>query len=174
MGSDKALLPYGKGLSFAENLIMNYSEFGARPIVMVVNNMLDLSGFDASQFVTVVNEHTDWGRSYSILLGTKRIPKDCACFLHNIDNPFIGTELLRLMLSTNMPDSYSVPVYEVRGGHPVLLGKGIVDYLQNLDEVPDFREVLKQFNRVEVPYSDEQILWNINTPVDYERFINTG
>jgi CTP:molybdopterin cytidylyltransferase MocA len=171
MGSDKALLPYGNGLSFAENLIKSYSESGAQPVVVVVNNTLDLSGFDPSQLVTVVNERTDWGRSYSILLGTKRIPKDCACFLHNIDNPLIGTELLRLLLSTNMPDSYCVPVYQGRGGHPVLLGKRIVEYLQKLDEMLDFREVLKQFKRIEVLYPDERILWNINTPADYKKFL---
>lgn len=171
MGSDKALLPYGKGLSFAENLIKSYSEFGAQPVVMVVNNTLDLSGFDTSLFVTVLNEHTDWGRSYSILLGIKRIPKDCACFLHNIDNPFVGTELLRLLLSTNMPDSYSVPVYQGRGGHPVLLGNRIIEYLQNLDEVPDFREVLKEFSRIGMTYGDERILWNINTPAEYDKFL---
>jgi CTP:molybdopterin cytidylyltransferase MocA len=171
MGSDKALLPYGNGMSFAENLIKSYSEFGAQPVVVVVNNTLDLSGFDTSQFVTILNEYTDWGRSYSILLGTKRIPKDCDCFLHNIDNPFVGTELLSLLLSTNIPDSYSVPVYQGRGGHPVLLGKRIVEYLQNLEEVLDFRKVLKQFNRIEVPYNNERILWNINTPVDYEKFL---
>jgi molybdenum cofactor cytidylyltransferase len=171
MGSDKALLPYGNGLSFAENLIKSYSEFGAQPVVMVVNKNLDLSGFNTSQSVTVLNEHTDWGRSYSIFLGSKKAQKDYACFLHNIDNPFVGTELLNLLLDTIKPDSYVVPGYQGKGGHPVLLGKRIVGYLQNLDEVHDFREVLKLFNRIEVPYNDERILWNINTPVDYEKFL---
>jgi molybdenum cofactor cytidylyltransferase len=171
MGSDKALLPYGNGLSFAEKLIKSYSEFGTQTVVVVVNKNLDLSGFDTSQLVTVLNEHTDWGRSYSIFLGSKKVQNDCTCFLHNIDNPFVGTELLNLLLDTIKPDSYVVPVYHGKGGHPVLLGNGIVGYLQNQDKVFDFREVLNQFNRIEVPYNNEQILLNINTPEDYEMFL---
>ena len=173
IGTDKALLAYGNGFSFAEHLIKSYSGFGVHPVVMVVNTMLDLSGFATSQYVTVLNEHTDWGRSYSIMLGTRKVPKKCSCFLHNIDNPCIGNELLSLLLEANEPDSYVVPVFQGRGGHPILLGNRIVEYLQNMDEVPDFREVLKQFNRIEVPYGDERILWNINTPAEYERFIKT-
>jgi molybdenum cofactor cytidylyltransferase len=173
MGTDKALLDYGNGFSFAEHLIKSYSGYGAQPVVMVVNTMLDLSGFDTSQFDAVLNEHTDWGRSYSIVLGAGRVPKENSCFLHNIDNPFSGNELLNLLLEGNKSDSYVVPVFQGRGGHPVLLGNRIVEYLQNLDEVPDFREVLKQFNRIEVPFGDERILWNINTPAEYERFIKT-
>jgi molybdenum cofactor cytidylyltransferase len=171
MGTDKALLAYGNGFSFAEHLIKSYSGFGALPVVMVVNKMLDLSGFDTSQFVTILNEHINRGRSYSIILGAGKVPKECSCFLHNIDNPCIGTELLNLLLEADKPDSYVVPVYQGRGGHPVLLGNRIVEYLQNMDEVPDFREVLKEFTRIEVPYGDERILLNINTPVEYERFL---
>ncbi len=60
-----------------------------------------------------------------------------------------------------------------KGGHPVLLGSGVVDIIRALDEGVDFRDVLKRFPRIEVPWPGEGILWNINTPGDYERFMKS-
>ena len=171
MGSDKALLPFSDGLSFAGHLINSYSGFGAHPIVLVVNKNLDLSKMDQGQYDLLLNEYPDLGRSYSILLGTRNVPKDCPCFLHNIDNPFIESELLEGLMDGVVPDGFAVPVCSGRGGHPILLGEQVINYLQNLNELPDFRTVLKQFRKIEIPCNDQRILLNINTDEDYRMFL---
>jgi molybdenum cofactor cytidylyltransferase len=171
MGSDKAQLQAGNGFSFAGKLVKGFTEFGVHPLVMVVNKNIDLSELYPTQIVITLNEHLEKGRSWSILLGMKNVPGDCPCFLQNIDNPYIENELMDMLLDAVRPDCYVVPVYEGRGGHPVLLGEQIVNYLKNLNDLTDFREVLKQFIRVEIPFPDERILWNINTPDDYTRFL---
>jgi len=171
MGSDKAQLPAGNGFSFAGKLVKGFSEFGVHPIVVVVNKNIDLSELNPLQIITTLNEHLEKGRSWSILLGMKDVPGDCSCFLQNIDNPYIENELLDLLLDSVKPDSYAVPVYQGRGGHPVLLGGQIVNYLKNLNDLPDFKEVLKLYKRIETPYYNERILLNINTPEDYDRFL---
>jgi len=170
MGKDKALLPYGNGLCFAENLIKSFSDYGCKPVVLVVNETFDGVLLRNGDFIPVVNHKLNLGRSYSIHLGLQLIPKEASCFIHNIDNPFIEKKLLGNLLEAIDDDSYSVPVFKGKGGHPVLLGKSVTEHIRQQAFSMDFREELKKFHRIEIPWPDKRILWNINTPEDYIRF----
>lgn len=170
MGKDKALLPYGKGLCFAENLIKSFSLYGCKPVVFVVNEALDTAQLRNCDFIPVINRNLNLGRSYSIHRGLQLIPAGNSCFIHNIDNPFIEKKLLGNLLEAIDDVGYTVPIFEGKRGHPVLLGKSVTDHLRKQPFPMDFREELKKFPRIEVPYSDKRILWNINTPEDYTLF----
>jgi molybdenum cofactor cytidylyltransferase len=174
MGSDKAMLMHINGETFASRMVQNYSSFGAMPVVLIVNNQFAQEDLKSKRLIHVLNEHVDFGRSYSIFIGIKQVPQDFACFIQNIDNPFFETALLERMLEQSENDGFVLPVYNGRGGHPVLLGKNVVSYIQGLNEMTDFRDVLKKFKRITLPYENERILWNINTPGEYERFLITG
>ncbi len=170
MGSDKALLQHTNGTTFAENLLVNYTEAGADTVVIVVNKSFDLLQIKSRSSVCVVNDHVEYGRSYSIKLGIQHIPAGNACFIQNIDNPCIDQNLLWALLYAVKDDAYVIPVSKGRGGHPVLLGKGIVRTMINKDPFVDFREVLKKFHRIEILWEDPGILLNINTSEDYLKF----
>jgi CTP:molybdopterin cytidylyltransferase MocA len=170
MGFDKALLTFPAGLNFADHLGTVYHAFGAEPVVLVVNRTFDRSKVDPGLFVFVANEHVEKGRSYSIRLGIKKITAGSVCFIHNVDNPFADLLLFDLLLAAVSPDGYVVPVCDGRGGHPVLLGSNVVEYLRKSEIPADFRMALQQFRRMEIPFMDERILRNINTPADYEEF----
>jgi CTP:molybdopterin cytidylyltransferase MocA len=170
MGKDKALLPYGNGLCFAENLINCFSNYGCNPVVLVVNETFDTAQLRNCDFMQVINHNLDLGRSYSIHLGLQLIPKGTSCFIHNIDNPFIEKKLLYNLMEAIEPDNYTVPVFEGKRGHPVLLGKSAAEHLRGQPFSMDFRDKLKKFPGIEVSWPDKRILWNINTPEDYIRF----
>jgi molybdenum cofactor cytidylyltransferase len=121
----------------------------------------------------VVNKDVGRGRSWSIKLGINRVPGGSGCFIQNIDNPFADKALLATMHSTLKADGYVVPVFSGKRGHPVLLGSRVVDSIRSREEEFDFRDVLKRFTRIEVPFEGEGILWNINTPGEYERFMKS-
>ncbi|MCK9424032.1 MAG: NTP transferase domain-containing protein [Bacteroidales bacterium] len=167
MGSEKALLPFLNGSTFAGHLINTYLDFGCKPIVLVHNERLDLSQIKSGFFVTVINENQERGRSWSIHLGLQQIPEGLACFLQNIDNPFVQPDLLNEMIEKVTPDGYVLPVFQGRGGHPVLLGHKAASFFRNRERIGDFRESLKNFERQEVRSSSDKILWNINTREDY-------
>lgn len=171
MGRDKALLAYRDGQTFAGHLVSSYSTFGAKPVVLIVNEKHCYTDFDNSSLIQVINKHVEYGRSYSIFIGMQQIPAGSACFIQNVDNPFFDPDLPGQMIARSEKDGFVVPVWKGRGGHPVLLGQNVVSHIQGLNEMTDFREVLKKFNRITFPYEDERILWNINTPGEYERFI---
>ena len=171
MKREKALLPYGNGLTFFGQLIKIYTGFGCEPIIMVVNEQFKPSNPDAGRVEYVLNEHTEWGRTYSIQLGLQKMSLVPACFLQNIDNPFVSPELLRQMHAGIRPEGYVVPVYKGKGGHPILLGRQLMDHLRNREKIPDLRDALKAFKRIDIPFDDERIHLNINTPEDYNSFL---
>jgi CTP:molybdopterin cytidylyltransferase MocA len=171
MGRDKALLQAGNGLTFVKNLVTLFGQYGCDPVILVVNEQFDPSPFRAENIITVVNRNTEKGRSWSICLGLEQVPGGRACFIQNIDNPFAGPGLLDVLVKAMTPDGYMVPQCNGRGGHPILLGSEVADDLRQQKEFTDFRFELQRFNRVEVPYNDERILWNINTPDEYKEFL---
>lgn len=171
MGCDKALLSIGHGETFAGHLMRCYGLYGCRPVVLVVSDNTDTSRLQQKNILTVINHHVNLGRSHSIRLGLSHIPAGSECFIHNVDNPFLEPDLLDRLLELVQPDAYVVPVFEGRGGHPVLLGRQVADYIRSQDNPAGFREALNHFTRIELPFPEESILWNINTPEEYQKFI---
>jgi len=171
MGCDKALLSIGHGKTFAGHLMHGYRLYGCRPVVLVVNENTDISQLQQTNILTVINHQVHLGRSHSIRLGLSHIPVGSECFIHNVDNPFLKPDLLDRLLELVQPDAYVVPVFEGRGGHPVLLGRQVADHIRSQEHPADFREALSRFKRMELPFPEENILWNINTPEEYQKFI---
>jgi len=172
MGRDKALLPNGAGLTFAGHLVNRFNDYGCDPVILVVNAQHDPSLFQTENLVTVVNHHIEKGRSRSIHLGLQKVPEGHVCFIQNVDNPFLENVLLNMLMESLPPDGYVVPVYRSKGGHPILLGMQVVDFLRSQKDLTDFRRELDRFVGVEVPFPDERILLNINTPGDYQEFMH--
>lgn len=170
MGQSKDTLPYGNGLTFAGQLISAYSQSGYGPIIMVVNERFNVNFTIEKMVQFVINHHVDRGRSWSIHLGLQHIPSGHSCFIQNIDNPFADAGLLLQMSAAIMPERYIVPVFNGKGGHPVLLGNKVVDQLRKKSSIPNLREALEENERFEVVSPDDRILLNINTPEAYHNF----
>ena len=172
MGGDKALLSIREGVTFAGHLVNCFGAYSCKPVILVVNEKFDNLRFQSEKVITVVNHTLEKGRSWSVLLGLKQVPAGSACFIQNVDNPFLDPLLLDRLIESVPHDGYAVPVYQGQGGHPILLGTKAVDFFRRMAELPDFREVLQQMTRTEVDFPDERILWNINTPDDYKQFLH--
>ncbi len=170
MGTPKALLRHSSGSNFAGFLVNSYKLFGCAPVVLVVNPQLELPEIQSDCFELIVNPQPSRGRSYTIMLGLHKVPEGSPCFIHNVDNPFMEHELHDAMIGKSAPDNYVVPVFNGHGGHPILLGSSIADILRNRNDISDFRQVLHDFHRVEIPYDDKRILLNINSPEDYDQY----
>jgi CTP:molybdopterin cytidylyltransferase MocA len=174
MGTPKALLRHASGTSFARYLLNCFGLYGCSPVILVVAAGNDFPELHMGSHILVVNQNPEKGRSHSIHLGIQYIPPGFACFIHNVDNPFLSPELLDELVSRFAPGQYTVPVFQGRGGHPVLLGRCIVDVLKKSDPSVDFRETLNDFARVEAPFNSGQILININTQQDFTQYRRPG
>jgi len=170
MGRDKIFLPAGAGVTFAGHLINGFVGYGCSPVVLVVNDQTDTSQLNHDELLIEVNHHVNLGRNHSIELAIRHVPPGFGCFIQNVDNPFIEDGLLDKLVRATVPDGYAVPVYRGKGGHPIALGREVVEFLREQEGLPDLRQVLQKFSMAEVPYPDERVLWNINTPEDYDNF----
>ncbi len=94
-------------------------------------------------------------------------------FIQNIDNPFVNVGLLMNLQNWLGEADFAVPMYEGRGGHPVLLSHEIFESIKNdFNNNDRFDEVLKSFNRQDVIVNDPYIGVNINTQEDYLKYFS--
>lgn len=177
MGFSKALLQFPDGTLFLEFLLARYQECGIKNIVVVINPLAyeslyrcrpDL--FDYVRFIK--NPFPERGRSYSVALGIGELNKYEPLFIQNIDNPFINNGLIHGLYSALGPNSYVVPVYHKKKGHPVLLsGQVVGDFPLDPDKDLRMDHFLDKYKRVDFDTTFEEVLFNINTPAEYELFI---
>ncbi len=170
MGKPKALLPYDENESFAFHLLKAYDTIGVKPLIFVLNDQTDIHLPEKKNIIIIKNKNPEYGRSHSIKLALEQIPEGYATFIHNIDNPYAEKDLLKKMIDLLNDENYVVPVFKGKGGHPVLLGMNIINFLKNMGEFSNLKDILVKFNRRELIYDDEEILRNINTPEDYRKF----
>jgi CTP:molybdopterin cytidylyltransferase MocA len=167
MGCPKALLRHNSGVSFLRFLLNGYLGYGCDPLVVVAGQELDRPEWKQGGHHLVINHQPEMGRSFSLFLGFQRIPEGSACFIHNVDNPCLVHDLLETLAANALTDGYIVPVFQGRGGHPVLLGPKVIETAKTLIPPFDFRDLLKGFKKYEVEWPGGDILLNINTQTDY-------
>ena len=171
MGTCKTHLTFQNGTTFADHLGASFLRYGCSPVILIVNAAFAANRPVLHKVLQVINSKVHLGRFYSIQLGIQHVPEDTACYIQNVDNPYLEPGLLSLLINAVEPGNYAVPVYKEKAGHPILLGSKIVSTIRGHHGDADFREILRQFTRIEVTYPGDQILWNINTPADYKEFL---
>jgi len=172
----KPFLLFSPRITFIEKLIRIYSKFGCRKIIAVVNKKYFvenyLSEITSNFNVTfVINKHPESGKFYSLKLGISKLTSEKYCFIQNIDNPFTNLSLLNRLNKVKSPKGYATPVFKGKGGHPILIGGGIIHGIKN--ELPNdinLRVFLNKYQRIETPTNYEKITANINTLNDYRKY----
>ena len=173
MNYPKALLKFDDNINFLQKIVNEYSNFGCGKIITVLNSSLESMTVSVENSEIILNYHPDFGRFYSIKSGLNEIRNSEYCFIQNIDNPFINHNILDL-LSENIYDADCIiPFFEGRGGHPILIGKKIInDILSKEENNLNLKDFLKKYNCIRIETHDEKILININTPEDYKLYFS--
>ncbi|MHB8259065.1 MAG: nucleotidyltransferase family protein [Bacteroidia bacterium] len=178
MHSPKPFLKYGSR-TFIEKIIDEFDVCNFSEIVVVLNHELlgvtnegDISKV-LEKCTIVKNDNPEMGRYHSIKLGVNRIIGADFCFIHNVDNPFVSSLLIKKLYMNRNENGYTLPVYKGRGGHPVLISKKIIEAInKDIVTLATLKDVLKNFNRKELEVEDERILININSPEEYQQAMN--
>lgn len=178
MGHSKAFLKWDKHTTFLEKIIQEYTSFESGQVIVVLNpdgyqQILNEYPAVAEYCEIIINPHPEKGRLISLKLGVSDLPQGTACYVQNVDNPFVTAEVLDAMDDLVEPDVYVVPVYDGKGGHPVLMGASVIDYISEIQEEDmDLHLILQKFKRIEVETKDKKILININTEEDYKKYFH--
>jgi molybdenum cofactor cytidylyltransferase len=184
IGVPKLSLRFRGGVSFAQQCVASFLDFGCRQVALVVNEQgfqwmeRHVPEFPAEARV-VINSQPELGRLHSLELGLLSLNGTPPVFVHNVDNPFVNPTILQALqkeYSTTIPyghtpeaDHYFSPVFGGRGGHPVLLTPGVVRAIgRKKSDAISLKAFLSGFHRVRVPVTDPHVLVNINTMEDYQ------
>lgn len=178
MKTHKALLPYNEGLTFLDKILNTYVSWGCSRIVVVAGEDLADQIRDAHPSISqaslsiAVNNHPEFERFYSVKLGVSDLTEASFCFIHNVDNPFTTASVLDHIWRMREEGDYISPVFESKGGHPVLLNRKSINFIRDYpSDQAVLRDVLSELNGLRTEINDERVLININTPEDYERHI---
>jgi len=177
MGSDKLCLKLPSGETFLSYLLSAYQRFGCTPCIVVVNqktqpHALQIIKSGSVPATVVVNPNPEAGRFLSLQMGLQALKNPTGVFLQNIDNPFVNEELLQHLIANSNAGDFVVPVYGIKGGHPVLLNPKVVNsILLHPDPHTPLNGFLKNFQKAILSTSDRRILTNINTPDDYREYL---
>jgi len=178
MGQPKFGLKFNKKTTFLEEIIGRYISFGCMQIIVVLSEtgmeyLTSKSIELPSNCRIVINSHLEWERFYSVKIGLAGLQPKTNAFIHNADNPFVKTKILNGMSQLSSKSNYVVPIYENRGGHPILLSKKVINNLI-AEERNDLilSNFLKKYDKKILIVTDPTVLVNINTIEDYNRYFD--
>lgn len=177
MGQEKALLPFSKSQSFVCHIIETYLQIKELSVYVVVNKKNELlikeTCREFIQRITfIINPNPENGRLSSIQLGIEQLKQDRGLFIQNIDNPFVELDLLNAMLKNYQSNSFLVPQYHGKNGHPLLLGSLLIKEMkQNAKSISDLKSFLNSKKKRSLPVDNKAILANINSPEEYQKWL---
>jgi len=173
MTSPKPLLKFNSKQNFIEKIIFENNLFGIEKTIVVTNSNLLLKIKKQKKIEIIVNDNFKETRILSIYLGLKIAKNYDYCFLQNVDNPFITSDILTYIFSERQSDKVIVPYFNNCGGHPVLLPKKIINDILKINyQNKNFKEILNNFDIVKLGIPKSEILVNINNNNDYQKYFS--
>lgn len=178
----KSYLLYKGGKTFLENLAEGYSRAGIKKSCIVINKEYCEGEWEqfferAKLFISIIEKtNSAQGRFHSLKLGLKNLPDIEFCFIHNVDNPFIDMNTIEYLWRQRKSYGYTVAVHNGKRGHPLLISKYVIQRINELeDNEYNLKDILSEFPMRVAEVDSQEILLNINTPEDYEKYVvNTG
>ncbi len=177
MGRNKALLPW-RDSTFIETILKNYRNLHCQPLIVVLNR--DAASVEqricSEDIVIGRNDDPASDMMASIRIGVALLPAEISAFyLHPVDHPAVAFETLVRLLDSwlNFPEKAHKPVFQNRGGHPILLGRPWASRISHSPESSTLWDLLRVWKDevVAVPVEDPGILLNVNCPEDYRRIL---
>lgn len=174
MGYPKPWLRWAEASTYAERILGTYRALGLSELVLVLNAefarepWLDALARASSMASLVLNPDPDAGRMRSIFLGMRAIASD-KVFLHNVDSPFVGPEVIQALMRNDGDEQVIIPASQGKGGHPVLVKAAVKrEVLAAYHRHATLKDLLGGFTRKYVEVSSPSVLANINTPADLQ------
>lgn len=167
MGRWKPLLPF-RGGTIVGTVIEAALEACSRVILVTGFRGDELAARFAGTPRVLVVENPDWafGMFSSIQRGAARV--ESARFFVNLgDMPFIDSAIYRALLNAPEAD-FVFPVHGGMHGHPVLLnGRARAAVLAADPTAGDMKEIARRLSVVEIPWPDDAVLRDVDTPSDF-------
>ncbi|HEX9676369.1 MAG TPA: nucleotidyltransferase family protein [Anaerolineales bacterium] len=178
MGRPKLTLPWGTGGSVISQVVARFRKAGAEPLLVVTGGDREeieraLQGAGAQ---CLFNPNYRQGKMLSsIKVGLGRLLDGDAeaALVAPADLPSLTVETLRSLLDhrRRSGEDLIVPSYEMRRGHPVLIGRPQWQDVLELKEGETLRNFLRRkADQIDyVVVDDPGVIQDLDTPEDYEQ-----
>jgi molybdenum cofactor cytidylyltransferase len=180
MGRDKALLPW-RDTTFVESAMRAMEPVTDLVIVVCgANSELLSSVVSAAGAYLAINPHPERGQFSSLRVGVQEVlsrGRDAA-LITLVDRPAPRLETVRKLKQEFLdapPDIWAVvPQFEDRHGHPFAAGREMIEAFLRAPADSTAREVEHEHQRHirYVDVDDPLVVWNVDTPEDYQRILN--
>ena len=176
MGQLKALLQW-QGASLLEHQVKTLLAAGADRVVVVVGHRADeltalLEGMDRVSWK--LNPDYLQGKTTSTKTGLSALVPGRAdtLLVLNVDQPRSEATVSYLLDQHRRSGSLiTIPEFQGKGGHPLLLNASLLDELLQIEEETlGVKAVVRrhQSSTSRVPMDGPEVLWDLNTPEQYE------
>jgi len=179
MGQVKLLLPW-KGKTILEHVLGNLLQSRVDEVILVLGHEADrfLGKISEPKIKIVFNPAYGEGMSSSLRKGLMAMGEKAEAFLVVLgDQPGIRPEIINQLIQafrqTRKIRKIVLPTYQSRRGHPVLFSSEYGEEILRLKGDVGARQILRDHPEdiVEVETDSEAILWDIDTPEDYQEHL---
>ncbi len=176
MGVTKALLPW-KGVPLLDHQITALGRAGIDTVIVVLGHHADdLEAVIGSRpgVTAVVNSDYAQGKTTSIKAGLRALPDGLtsSIVILNVDQPRESATIQTLLRRHREAQALiTIPTYQGKGGHPIVVDYSLLDDLLAVDEDTQGLKALVRRNedrsqRIEMA---ADVLWDLNTPEEYQQ-----
>jgi molybdenum cofactor cytidylyltransferase len=175
MGQLKALLPW-QGVSLLEYQVTALKNAGIDRVVVVLGHQAERLRpiVEGQEGVSLVfNPDYLQGKTTSIKAGLKALETSdpAALVILNIDQPR-RTETIQFLLQKHCAGDalITIPTYQGKGGHPIILAPSLLGELLLIDEETQGMKAVAQRHKAHtqrVEMESPEVLWDLNTPEQY-------
>lgn len=176
MGRSKALMDW-RGVPFVRACALTAISSGLDPVFVIVGEDKARISEVLRDLPVEVVENANWsdGQSTSVQVGITHLPPwiGGVVFLL-VDQPQIPVPLIRKLLTEHSSTLGSI-IYPVSGGrraNPVLFDRTTFSALLKIQGDMGGRAIFPKFPLNSIPWFDESILIDVDTPEDYQRLLN--
>ena len=183
MGSPKALLAASDDRIFVTRIVRTWHTADVHDIVVVTGRDHDAVAAalarDAPTPLPLIVRNIDPSRGQlsSLLVGLDAIVRDSTTgvLMTLVDVPLASTETVRAVIAAWRRSRAPIvrPAIGDRHGHPVVFDRALFEELRNAPAHAGAKAVVRAHEQeiVNVPVEDEGCVVDIDTPLDYERYL---
>ena len=178
MGQPKLLLQW-KDETLIHRAARTALEAGLAPVIIVTGaKSAEITAAVKDLAVAVVyNPNWQSGQSTSVRAGIQALPPQtlAAVFLLG-DQPFASPELIQKLVTTYLQTQPAIlaPFVGEKRTNPVLFDHLLFDNLCQLQGDAGARSVFGKYPPAAMLWPDERLLFDVDTPEDYQRLINSN
>ena len=175
MGQPKLLLPW-KGEALIRHAVRTALEARLDQVVVVTGAAgAEIKAALAGLDVTIV-ENLDWqeGQSTSVRAGINALSATVQAVIFLLgDQPYASSELIKALVNTYAQTHPIIlaPFVGQKRTNPVLFDRSIFDNLRQLQGDAGARTIFAQYPPTPLPWADERLLFDVDTPEDYQKLI---